>query len=206
MSKLQDLTGLKFGRLTVIRRDGSDNSNHATWLCRCECGNEVIVSAYSLKSGNTNSCGCYQKDKAREAKTTHGLAYSKLYTIWFNMKQRCSNSKTTHYCYYGGRGITYCQEWEDFKPFNDWAMNNGYKEGLSIDRIDVNGNYEPSNCRWATTEEQANNMRTNRLLTYNGETHNMKQWSKIMNIKYMTLYSRLRRGLSIEEALTYKKR
>ena len=204
MSKLQDLTGKKFGRLIVIRRDGSDNSKHATWLCRCECGNKVVVSAYSLKSGNTQSCGCLQKERAKKAKTTHGLRHTKLYVSWFNMKQRCSNVNYEHYKYYGGRGITYCQEWERFEPFKDWAMKNGYQDNLTIDRIDVNGNYEPDNCRWATAKEQANNMRTNRLLSYNGETHNMKQWSEIMNINYTTLSWRLSSGWSIEKALTYK--
>lgn len=206
MSKFQDLTGKKFGRLTVIRREGSSKKKYATWLCKCECGVELVVESYSLTSGNTKSCGCYQKDKAREANTTHGLVYTKLYTVWFNMKSRCLNPKLSSYRYYGGRGITVCDEWLKFENFNDWAINNGYRDDLTIDRINVNGNYEPSNCRWATRDEQANNMTTNRLLTYNGETHNAKEWAKIMNINYTTLHGRLRKGWDVEKILTYKGR
>lgn len=201
----KDLTGKKFGKLTVIKRVKNSKNNHARWLCECECENKVAVLSASLRDGNTRSCGCLQREKAREAKTKHGLANSRLYIIWFNIKQRCNNSKNPNYKHYGGRGIKICKEWqENFMSFYNWAMDNGYKEDLTIDRIDVNGNYEPNNCRWATSDIQANNMRTNRILTYKEETHNMKQWAKILNINYTTLHSRFRKGWTIEKAFTYK--
>ena len=203
MGKFQDLTGKKFGRLLVIERVENNKKQQVQWLCKCDCGNEVKVISKSLTSGNTKSCGCLHREINIKRLTTHGLRNTRLNGIWCGVLQRCYNPKNKAYKNYGGRGITVCQEWQDnFQNFYDWSMSNGYNDDLTIDRIDVNGNYEPSNCRWVTKKEQANNMRSNRLLTYNGETHNMKQWAKIMGINYRALQQRLFRGWSIEKALT----
>ena len=170
--KALDLEGQKFGRLTAIKKVGNSNG-HITWLCECECGKKTIVQATMLKKGRTRSCGCLwveaisdfnhserKKEIAKIAKTTHGKKGSRIYRIWCAMKSRCTNSNVPCYKYYGGRGITVCDEWKnDFMSFYNWAMSHGYAENLTIDRIDVDGNYEPSNCRWATMKEQNKNKR-----------------------------------------------
>lgn len=137
--------------------------------------------------------------------TKHGMCRTRLYRIWNGMKQRCANPKTIGYRYYGGKGVTVCQEWQNsFQAFYDWAMANGYDDHLSIDRMDSNGNYCPENCVWSTSKEQQNNTSYNRLYSYNGETHNIMQWSEITGIHPNMLYKRLLRGWSIEKALTTK--
>ena len=154
MSKLIDLTGQTFERLTVIKRVENAKNNKAQWLCQCSCGKQKIIKSSNLIRGATSSCGCI-----KEEKRLGELHNSRLHRIWNNMKQRCLNPKNTNYVHYGKRGITVCKEWIDFKPFYNWALSNGYKDTLSIDRINVNGNYEPLNCRWATYKEQNNNKR-----------------------------------------------
>lgn len=198
MSQFQDLTGQKFGRLTVIKR--VENKNKQTyWLCRCECGNEKDVNAGNLKSGNVRSCGCLR----HETSTKHGMRNSRIYEIWRGMKKRCFNKNYKHFNDYGGRGITVCDCWKnDFMSFYNWSMLNGYVDDLSIDRIDNNKGYFPENCRWATIKEQANNTRANRFLTYNGETKTMTKWCEILNMKCTTLFTRLKLGWSVEKAFT----
>jgi len=150
-----DRTGQRYGRLIVIgEAEKLPGNKNTRWLCRCDCGNTTKVFTSHLASGAIISCGCY----GAERRTKHGLRRHRLYNIWDNMKRRCSNPQTTPYDWYGGRGIMVCQEWqENFQAFYDWAMANGYEEGLEIDRINNDGNYEPGNCRWVTHQTNCQN-------------------------------------------------
>lgn len=134
----------------------------------------------------------------------HGMRHTRLYNIWRSMRQRCSNPNCINYHNYGGKGIKVCDEWNKFEIFYEWAMANGYTEELTIDRIDVNGNYEPSNCKWSSYKEQANNKTNNRQIEFNGESHTLGEWSAIKGIKLATIWNRLKCGWSVEEALTRK--
>ena len=160
MSKVNDLTGKKFERLKVIEYYGNNKNGKALWLCQCECGNTKIILGNSLLSKLTLSCGCYNKELVKKVNIKHNMSYSRLYKVWQGMKTRCYNPNFIYYCNYGGRGIMICDEWKnDFSKFYEWAINNGYKEGLTIDRINNDGNYEPDNCRWITRAEQNRNQR-----------------------------------------------
>ena len=218
MGVIKDLTGQKFGRWTVIEYAGKDEYHNALWLCECDCEDKTrrIVNGNNLRRSISTSCGCYQKELAqaicikRNTETgapyarTHGLSKTRIYNIWCDMKSRCYREKDNHYSYYGGRGISVCDEWKsDFMSFYNWAINNGYQEDLTIDRIDFNGNYEPNNCRWATVDEQINNRRYNRMVTYNGKTQTLKQWATEFGINYHTFLSRIDEfNWDFEKALT----
>lgn len=198
-NKIKDLTGERFGKLTVVKYCGVIN-HRAVFECKCDCGNTKVVQGQLLIRGNTKSCGCLQKETPNATK--HGLRNTHLYGVWCTMKSRCNNENSKHYALYGGRGITVCHEWQKFEPFYNWAIENGYKEGLTLDRIDVNGNYEPSNCRWVDVKTQQNNRRNNRLITYNGETKTLAQWADEKGISKTTLHNRLTKSKwSVEKAL-----
>ena len=175
---MEDLVGRKFNRLTVKSFMRTDKHYNTYWLCKCDCGKEVVVTAGSLRSGHSKSCGCYMRERSKELVTlrniTHGKSYTRLYNIWSNMKARCCNPNNPDFKrWYGVRGITICDEWKnDFQAFYDWSMSHGYDDSLSIDRIDNDGNYEPDNCRWTTSKEQAHNCRPRRRTKNEGEIFN----------------------------------
>ena len=149
--------GDRYGRLAIIKEEPPIKPNgykKRMFLCECECGNKTIVRLEYLRNGHTKSCGCLRAKMAHKTKETHGMAGSKLYNIWNGMKQRCTNDNTKSFKYYGAKGIEVCDEWQDFEPFYEWAMENGYKEGLSIDRKNPYKNYYPENCRWIPRDEQ----------------------------------------------------
>lgn len=208
MGKVIDLTGQRFERLTVIERRGRRGSR-ALWLCVCDCGNEITIDSNSLRTGNTRSCGCIRKEHSKRigsANKMHGMFGTRLYMIWADIKRRCTNPNCDTYHYYGGRGITVCEDWKNnFQTFYDWAIAAGYRDDLTIDRIDTNGDYCPDNCKWSTWEEQENNRRNNRLVTYDGKTQTISQWAREYNIPYITLIKRLNSpDWNIEKALTTK--
>jgi hypothetical protein len=188
------MIGLQFNRWTVV--DEPDENRKV--LCKCICGKEKRVLKYNLKQGKSTSCGCLQKEIAAELcskldSSTHGFGSKKdrLYRIWNGMKSRCYSVNTHYYSNYGGRGIEVCDEWKkDFMSFREWALNNGYSDSLSIDRIDVDGNYEPNNCKWATKHEQDRNKRNNIFFNVKGEKLTMKEVSRLTGIPDNTLHYR----------------
>lgn len=199
--KYIDLTGQKFGRLLVLERGENSKEGKAQWKCKCDCGNEHTASSQNLKTGNTKSCGCYRKEILRASK--HGMTGTRIYNIWFGMKQRCYYPKNRCYKTYGAEGVTVCEEWRhNFQAFYDWAMSHGYRGDLSIERIDNAKGYSPDNCRWATITEQANNKRNNRLITDNGETHSLAEWAEITGLNRVTIAYRLKANWDIEKALS----
>ena len=199
--KLNIQPGDKFSRLIIIKEVEKRNKARF-FLCKCDCGTEKVIRMVQLTTGGTKSCGCYKRDHLINENYKHGHSRTKLYKVWTSIKQRCLNKKAQAYEHYGARRITIAKEWLDFEIFRKWALNNGYKRGLSIDRIDVNGNYEPFNCRWATIKEQSNNRRTNHIVEWNGKSKTLKEWSETLNINYNTLRKRFRIGWSVDEVFS----
>ena len=191
MEKVKDLTGKRFERLVVISRVENNIHGKSVWKCKCDCGKIVNVVAGDLKSGNTLSCGCFRKENPCRIK--HGLAFKhSLYYTWLDIKKRCYNERIKQWNDYGGRGISVCEEWRnDFKKFYDWAISNGWEKGLSLDRIDNNGNYAPTNCRWVTMNIQQNNKRNNFYITCYGETKTLSEWCKHLNLNYSATKNRI---------------
>ena len=189
--KYKDLTGILFGDLVPIEIVGTDKSGCMLWKCKCTCGNTIVKSSKNLKRGNP-SCGCKTKDHYSDAHKTHGLSSSRIYNIYRGMKYRCYDPKSKDYANYGKRGIKMCEEWnKNFINFYNWSMKNGYADNLTIDRIDVNGNYDPLNCRWVDIKVQHNNTRANHYVVINGVKKTVSEWAKINNINYDTAISRI---------------
>ena len=195
--------GEKVGRLEVVKRVANrveKNSIRACWLCRCSCGNEIILTGHTLSkamnnTGGTRSCGCLAKEKPIK----HGMCGKPVYKSWHMMLQRCTNKNNAAYKSYGARGISVCEEWRDFTKF--LADMGNPDKGMTIDRIDVNGNYCKENCKWSTMKEQSNNRRTNVFITYKGEKKTLAEWADFTNLGKACLSNRLNSGWTIERAL-----
>ncbi|MCL2636949.1 MAG: hypothetical protein FWD48_01130 [Oscillospiraceae bacterium] len=209
MSKLIDLTGQRFGRLTVVSRAENAKCRVARWKCLCVCGNTTFTRNDYLIKGKTKSCGCLGSElaskrmKQNPINKSHNKSKSRIYNIWSTIKQRTTDPNHKEYHNYGERGIIMHKEWfNSFQSFYDWSIQNGYKENLCNDRKQNNGNYSPDNCRWITNKENCNNKRNNRYITIREETKTLSQWAEIYKINYFTVYSRIKRGWNEIEALT----
>ncbi len=205
LDKASELAGEKFHRLTVIRRAGNKGSGanaKSMWECQCECGNITTVPAHSLKSGNTKSCGCLKIESSIEngkSRRTHGMKQTQAWVCWMSINQRCHNKNRKDFSSYGGRGINICERWSKFENFIE---DMGHPpDGMSIDRKDTNGNYEPGNCRWATSTEQGRNKRNNRNISIEGITATLSEWSEIYGISGTTVSDRIKRGWSESDAI-----
>lgn len=184
--------GDKYGRLTCISKETNGKKNY--YLFKCECGNTKYIAAYNVRKGNTKSCGCLSKERPHHL--THGISHTRLDKCYKSMISRCYRKTDDAYIDYGARGITVCEEWRlDRTKFFAWALKNGYEEHLTIDRIDVNGNYEPNNCRWATYREQGNNKRNNVIIEYEGKRYTVAEYSRLKGISYNKAYRMVRRGV-----------
>jgi hypothetical protein len=206
MPAFKDLTGLKFGRLTVICRSKNEKGKQTRWLCKCDCGKEKTIIGVHLTNGMSKSCGCMQKEIVSKIKTINGLnSKSRLYKIFCGMKQRCYNTNEKAYHNYGGRGITVCDEWlNNTLLFIAWAKSNGYKNNLTIERINNDKGYSPDNCKWATRKEQNRNRRDNVFITFKKETKNLIDWAEYLNMNHHTIMNRIKSGWTVKDALTVK--
>lgn len=194
--------GDKFGRLTVIDDAGIVKAKRR-YLCSCSCGSQLVVLMDSLLRGKTKSCGCLRKEITAENHIRHGQRSSRLYGIWRNMKSRCLNPNATRFENHGGRGITLCDDWMSFESFYNWAINNGYQDNLTIERVDNDGGYCPENCKWGTNYDQQRNKRNNHFIEFNGERKTLKEWSEILGLSYSALILRLNRlKWSVDKAFT----
>lgn len=206
MTEVMDLTGKRFGRLVVIRREGYKRRgkvNKVAWLCECDCGTRKVIVGEDLRTGITKGCGCLESKnrlELRERSKTHGMTGSDEYKIWAGMIQRCVNPKRDRYASYGGRGIKVCERWRSFENF---IADMGRRPGLeyTLDRVDTNGDYEPGNCRWATRVEQMSNTTRSRYVEYGGKLYTVAQLARLTGMKPRTLYSRLDKGMAVEDAI-----
>lgn len=200
MSAKIDLRGKRFGKLTVIDLAVDIPYKKKKWLCVCDCGEKVIVSGSNLKKG-THQCKKCAIEESRKLKIKHGYTKTKLYYVWYTMKNRCERETSKSYNDYGAKGVYLCEEWHDAKKFIDWAIANGYKEGLEIDRIDVTDGYKPSNCRWVKRIDNANNKRNNKYIEHDGQVKTLAEWSRYYNVNYKNLSRNINKGYSLEEAV-----
>ena len=207
MTRREDLTGRRFGRLTVVEFYGYDRRGRTQWLCKCDCGNTKVVRAFDLKGGKVVSCGCYWKERLVEYNTKHNMCntHPKLYHEHYTMIKRCYDKNCNNYSRYGARGIKVCDRWRDdiHNFYDDVSILPHFEEdGYSLDRIDNDGDYTPDNVRWATNREQNLNRRNTISFEYNGETRTLIEWSEIFNIPYNILYQRVKRsGGNLESAI-----
>lgn len=202
--KYESLVGKKFGRLTVLEEFKKPEEKYTYFVrCKCDCGNEFVTRKNAVKRCLTLSCGCLHKERTVQAIKTHGGCKTRLYQCWSHMLRRCKeNAKGKDRKNYYERGIRVCDEWHSFENFRDWALANGYRDDLTIDRIDNNGNYCPENCRWADAYTQANNKRNIRYITYKGETDSVANMARKYGLTKIALYKRIfLRGWDVERAI-----
>lgn len=201
MSKFIDLTGKKFNHLLVVERVENAPGGVVRWKCLCDCGKYTVVRSSNLKNGAVKTCGCSWLTPHNKS---HNMSHSRIYMIWAEMRRRCQSPKDRSYANYGGRGICVCDEWScSFQQFYDWAVANGYTDALTIDRIDVNGDYTPENCRWIPKSEQSANRRSCLMIKYKGRTQNLKQWCDELGLNYKRTHNRITHlGMSFEDAIS----
>lgn len=203
-----DRTGRKYGRLTAVRRVENDKHGNAQWECLCNCGAVVIVDSCRLATGNTNSCGCLSRElssaRLTERSTTHGLSNTRTYKVWAGMRKRCRNPNDIAYCYYGGRGIKVCERWMKFENF--LADMGEVPEGMSIERLDVNGDYCPENCVWLPNSEQRKNVRNNVHVVYEGEKMILADFARKIGRHPSRVSGWLKKGFTPEQMLTKRRR
>ena len=181
-----------YGNWTILEVLPKIKNHHQMFKCQCKCGTIKELDGFNVINGKTTSCGCIRNQMLKDRMTTHGQTKTRLHIIWCGIKERCYNPNSQAYSNYGGRGIKMCQEWiDDYMNFYNWSIKNGYDEILTIDRIDVNGNYEPNNCRWINTKDQSNNRRTNLKFTYNNKTQTLMQWCEEYNLDYRMILARV---------------
>lgn len=200
--RMKNISGHRFERLVAIGYVGTGSGGKALWLCQCDCGTNFVTEGKSLRTNNTRSCGCLQRDITGDSRRSHGMSETRIYSIWCNMRTRCQNPNSERYPDYGGRGIEICKRWQSFQDFYA-DMGDPPSKTHTLDRIDNDGNYCPENCRWATPSEQNSNTKANHVIEYDGKKMTITQWGKYVGIKYITIFARIDRlGWSVERALT----
>ena len=191
----------RYGRVTILREVAQRRNHERYFLCVCDCGKEWEVALSTLTAGETTSCGCLRRERFIDGLESHGQARTRLYFTWTSMKQRCLNEGHPSYGHYGGRGIAVCEEWLAFEPFYAWATASGYRDDLTIERVDNDGNYEPTNCAWIPQGQQSNNTRRTRMVAFRGERKNVAGWAAHLGINPDTICGRIYRGWDVERAL-----
>lgn len=204
MSKSLSLINQRFNKLLVIDRAENSKNGKTRWICKCDCGNQTIVYRDNLVRGKTKSCGCARYESHNQK---HGFTKTDIHNKWLSMRQRCNDKNHKSYLTYGAKGITVCDEWnKSFESFANWSFNNGYKEGLSLDRIDNSKGYCPSNCRWIDWKKQCNNRKSNIVIDYKGESKTLKQWQEELGFDYRFVNQRIYKyGYSFEDAISIPK-